>query len=105
FSIPGQRGNGDFRANAETEAEAEADALVDVKIRPVVLVQPSGKAARVLAQGGTAQARHMDLPTVRVAAEHQVAAAAVQPFDGAWIVGENDARNGGAEPLEGLLQV
>src|SRR5205807_2895491 len=93
--LQGQHGH--LRTDPETEAKTEAYALVHINLRLAVTVHAGGEAAGAPAQGRTAHARQMHLPSVRVAAEHQVTAPASKVFDRARIMGQNHTRHRGRQ--------
>src|SRR5262245_6939644 len=100
-----QDSDGDSGTHAEAEANSEADAFVDVEIGAVHAIEAGGQFARPLAERGSSKSRPVHLPAVRVAAEHQVAAAAFQVLDRVRVMRQHDARYGRAEPVERLTDV
>src|SRR5437764_1002617 len=75
----------------------EADAFVDVEPSGADAVEAGGEAAAAGPEGEPAEAGEHHLAAVRVAAEHQVAALAAQPFDREGVVRQHDARQVGGD--------
>ena len=81
-----------FRSDSKAKSPAEADAFVDVDRRAAVMTETRRQSTCFLAHEQRTDTRQMDLPAVRMAAQHQVAAFLTEFLDRQWIMGEDDSR-------------
>jgi hypothetical protein len=84
---PLKRQNRNLRPHTKAKAKTEADPFVYVNARIIVLVHARRETTSPPAQHGSPQFRQMDLPAVRVAAQHEITPMPIQDFHRARIMG------------------
>jgi hypothetical protein len=100
-----QREKCNLGTHVVAQAKTETDALVDVQRTVLNLVHSCGEAFCLAAQCNAAESGKVNLTSVGMAAEHQVAAAVAKVIYGARVVGQDQARFVVAGPGVGLFDV
>lgn len=80
-----------FRANAVPNAPTKPDALVNVKVGIAMTIQTGCESTRSFAERQGSDAGPINLPTVRVARQHNITSVPLNPFDRLRIVRQQDS--------------